>query len=59
VIQRNYQSPHVEGPAATFDPFPTVLRVKLPFRLTLFGRGIIGLAQPCSMTMKPTFPHDP
>jgi hypothetical protein len=25
VIQRNYQSPHVEGPAATFDPCLTDL----------------------------------
>jgi hypothetical protein len=26
VIQRNYQSPHVEGPAATFDPCLTDIR---------------------------------
>ncbi|MBR1232903.1 hypothetical protein JQ611_12730 [Bradyrhizobium sp. AUGA SZCCT0182] len=43
VIRHNYQSPHVEGPAATFDPCPTVLRVKLSGQIGAFlGEGSSG-----------------
>lgn len=46
VMQRNYQSPHVEGPAATFDTLSDHIAcqtAKSDWRF--FGRGIIGLAQ--------------
>lgn len=50
VMRRNFQSPHVEGPAATSDPCLIDLRPNCMSKLPrsdcrLFGRGIIGLAQ--------------
>ncbi|QPF81739.1 hypothetical protein IC762_18135 [Bradyrhizobium genosp. L] len=49
VMRRNYQSPHVEGPAATFDPgidvrsLPDRFAVMLPVRSAVSAEGIIGV----------------
>ncbi|MBP1297440.1 hypothetical protein [Bradyrhizobium elkanii] len=44
VMRRNYQSPHVEGPAATIR-CPTGLQVKLPVKAAFLLQGIIGMAR--------------
>ena len=45
VMRHNYQSPHVEGPAAILDPSSDRIDCQNAGRIDSFARWIIGLAQ--------------